>query len=76
MNWNLPYGTVVPPATGAVDHVSPLSDMTVATPRSCDGAPSPATAAVSAMTRIDRARLFVRGKHHELLRSIDKKQRL
>ena len=76
MNWNMPYGLIRSLAPSAVDHVSPLSDMSVNTPPSAGGAPSPTAVAINAMKPIDRARLFLEGRHNELLRSMDKQQRV
>ena len=76
MNWNMPYGLIRSTAPSAVDHISPLSDISVVTPPSTGGAPSPTTVAIKAMKPIDRARLFVEGRHNELLRSMDKQQRV
>lgn len=76
MNWNMPYGAMRSSAARAVDHVSPLSDIVVTTPPSPNGAPSPMAVAVKEMTAIDRARLFVQGRHMELLKSMEKPQRV
>lgn len=76
MNWNMPYGLIGSLAPSPVDHVSPFSDLSVTTPPSAGGAPSPTAVAIKAMKPIDRARLFVGGRHNELLRSMDKQQRM
>ena len=76
MNWNMPYGTIRSLAPSAVDHTSPLSDINVTTPPYAGGAPSPTAVAIKAMEPINRARLFVEGRHTELLRSMDKQQRM
>ena len=76
MNWNMPYGLIRSLALSAVDHVSPLSDISVTTPPSAGGTPSPTAVAIKAMEPIDRAHLFVEGRHNELLRSMDKQQRV
>ena len=76
MNWNMPYGLIRSSAPSAVDHVSPLSDISVTTPPSAGGAPSPTAVAINAMKPIERAWLFVEGRHHELLKSMDKQQRV
>lgn len=76
MNWNVPYGLIRSTAPSAVDHISPLSDISVITPPSAGGAPSPTAVAIKAMKPIDRARLFVEGRHNELLGSMDKQQRV
>ena len=76
MNWNMPYGLVGSRAPSAVDHASPLSDISVNTPPSAGGPPSPTAVAIKAMEPINRARLFVEGRHTELLRSMDKQQKM
>lgn len=76
MNWNMPYGAMRSSAARAVDHLSPLSDIVVTSPPSPHGAPSPMTLAVKEMTAVDRARLFVQGRHMELLKSMEKPQRV
>ena len=76
MNWNMPYGLMRYSAPSAADHFSPLSDISVTTPPSAGGAPSPTAVAINAMKPIDRARLFVEGRHNELLRSMDRQQRV
>lgn len=76
MNWNMPYGAMRSSASGAANYASPLSDIEVTTPSSPHAAPSPMTVAVRAMTPIDRARLFVEGRHNELLKSMENKQRV
>ena len=58
------------------NHASPLSDMIVDTPPSQQNAPSPTSAAVQAMAVTDRTRLFTQGKHNEMLKSMDKQQRM
>ena len=63
-------------AARTVDHVSPLSDIVVATPPSPRGAPSPMTLAVREMTAIERARLFVQGRQMDLLQSLETPQRM
>ena len=75
MNWNMPYGVLRPSTVNAADHVSPISDVQVATPSSNQGAPSPMAIAVAENTAMDRAKLFVEGKHNELLQSMGKRQR-
>ena len=76
MNWNMPYGLIRSSAPRAVDHVSPLSDISITTPPSAGGPPTPTAVAVNAMKPIERAWLFVEGRHSELLRSMDKQQRV
>lgn len=76
MNWNMPYGIMRSSATTAVDHVSPLSDIIVTTPSSPHGAPSPMAVAVKEMTAIERTRLFVQGRQMDLLRSLERPQRI
>ena len=76
MNWNMPYGSIRSLEPSAVDHFSPLSDISVNTPPSAGGAPSPTAVAIKAMEPIGRARLFVEGRHNELLKSMDKQQRV
>ena len=74
MNWNMPYGAMRPPAARAADHPSPLSDVVVTTPPSQHGAPSPMAVAVREMSAVERARLFIQGRHMDLLESMDKSQ--
>ena len=50
--------------------------MVVATPSSQQSVPSPTAIAVNAMTAIDRARLFTQGRHNEMLKSMEKQQRM
>lgn len=76
MNWNIPYGVVGSPATKAVDHFSPLSDVVVITPQSPRDAPSPMTVAVREMSAIEKSRLLVQGKQMDLLKSLDTPQRM
>lgn len=76
MNWNVPYGPMGSSAVGAVDHISPLSDIVVTTPPSPRGAPSPMTIAVREMSAMERTRLFVQGKHMDLLESLENHQRM
>ena len=75
MNWNMPYGITIPRAAMAVDHTSPISDIQVATPSSTVDAPSPMAVTIKEITALDRARLFVEGRHDELLQSMRGKQR-
>lgn len=74
MNWNMPYGAIRSSASRVADYASPLSDIVVTTPSSPHAAPSPTTVAVRAMMPIDRARLFVEGRHNDLLKSMENKQ--
>lgn len=74
MNWNMPYGTMRASAITAVDHISPLSDIMVATPPSPRTVPSPMAVAVKELTTAERTRLFVQGIHMDLLRSLEKPQ--
>ena len=75
MNWDMPYGIMKPSMPISSNHISPLSDIVVATPSSTYEAPSPTAVAVREMTGVQRARLFVQGRHHDLLKSIGKQQR-
>ena len=89
MNWNMPYGALRSSTTKAIDHLSPFgvaastpSDILVATPASMrDGpsptnAPSPMSRALIAKAANDRARLLVEGRHDDLLRSMEKQERV
>lgn len=76
MNWNMPYGPMGSSAVRAVDHGSPLSDIVVTTPPSPGGAPSPMTVAVREMSAIERTRLFIQGRHMDLLESLENPQRM
>lgn len=75
MNWNMPYGVPALSTDMTVDHPSPMSDIEVATPPSNHDAPSSMAVTVKEITAIDRARLFVEGRHDELLQSMRGKQR-
>ena len=60
--------------------VSTPSDVVVATPfatnaQSPHNVPSPMTVALKEKTAIDRANLFVQGRHHELLSSMNRVER-
>lgn len=55
-----------------MDHVLSLSDVVVTAPQFPHGAPSPMAVAVTEMTGIGRARLFVQGRHMELLKPMEK----
>jgi hypothetical protein len=89
MNWNMPYGALRSSAARAVDHFSPFgptastpSDILVTTPTSEQvgpsprNAPSPMSVAVRGKIANDRARLFVEGRHDDLLRSLEKQERV
>ncbi|KAA6410811.1 MAG: hypothetical protein FRX48_05121 [Lasallia pustulata] len=89
MNWNMPYGALRLSTAKAIDHRSPFggaastpSDVMVATPSSIGGVPSPTNApspmsvALTAKAANDRARLFVEGRHDDLLRSMEKQDRV
>ena len=76
MNWNMPYGILRYSNIGTGDHPTPLSDLTVATPKSQHDPPSPMAIAIQSVNALDRARLYVEGKHFELLVSMDSKQRM
>ena len=76
MNWNVPYGVARSSSSPANNHVSPLSDFTVATPPSPRGAPSPMAMAVQTMTTATRARLLAQGRHNDLLKSMEEQQRV
>lgn len=83
MNLNLPIGVLRSLMTIYPDHTSPaspMSDIIVETPTSTGDRPSPRDAA-SPMTVVarmvsanERARLFVEGRHFELLRSMGMKE--
>lgn len=68
INWNMPYGAMRSSAARAADHISLLSAIVVTTSPSPNGASSPTAVAVRVMTAIDRARLFVEGRHNDLLK--------
>ena len=72
MNWNMSYGTMRSSAARAADHVLSLSDVVVTAPQFPHGAPSPISVVFTEMTAIGRARLFVQGRHMELLKSMKK----
>ena len=76
MHWNMPYGLMKSPATGEQNHVSPLSDYSVATPPSPRDTPSPMAVAIKDTTRIDKTRLLVEGNHSDLLRALVKQERV
>jgi len=71
---NLPHTDAEPPAPTP-------SDMSIDTPSATAGptpmaAPSPLTTTIQKKAAIDRGRLFVDGKHDELIRSMNGKERL
>jgi hypothetical protein len=87
LNWNIPYGALGSLQSGS-DHPSPFgpsvstpSDISImATPpanlvSSPRDAPSPLSTALKRKTAIERAQLFVQGKHDDLIRSMDKAER-
>jgi hypothetical protein len=90
-SWNMPYGAWRSAPTRATDQfspagpavsVSPPSDVVVTTPASA-GAFSPAadspsglSKAIQQMNAIQRALLFVEGKHDELVKLMNKQQRM
>ena len=76
MNWNMPYGAMIPSSMIVGDHVSPLSDFTVTTPASHGDAPSPVALAPRSIRAAEGTKLFVEGRHNELLQSLDRKQRV
>src|SRR5438046_2168218 len=91
LNWNMPYGALGSSRSRDTDHPSPLghsvstpsaiSDVSMATPpanvvSSPHNAPSPLSTALKRKTAIDRAHLFVQGKHDDLVRSMDKAERM
>lgn len=76
MNWNMLYGAMRSLEARAVDHISPLRDIVVTTPPSPSGAPFPMAAAVREKTAIDRARLFIQGRHMDGLKSMEIPQRV
>ncbi|OAL35869.1 hypothetical protein AYO20_04775 [Fonsecaea nubica] len=89
--WNMPYGALRYSQAGPINHISPNvvastpagnSDIVARTPGSY-GAQSPATDSPSGLSRalrtktaLERAYLFVEGKHNELLRSMEKSERM
>ena len=58
------------------DHASPVSDIVVATPSSQNEPNSPLATAMQSLASVEKGRLFVQGRHDELLLSMNKKQRL
>jgi len=74
MNWNMPYGPRQASGARRIDHLSPISDIVITTPTSANTAPSPTAAAIMALTAIDRAKVFVEGRHVELLKTMDSEQ--
>src|SRR5580700_2212468 len=89
LNWNMPYGALNSSRSRDTGH-SPfgqfvstpgaISDVSMAaTPAnsvsSPNNAPSPLSVALRKKTAIDRAHLFVQGKHDDLIRSMDKTER-
>ncbi|KAH0545456.1 hypothetical protein FGG08_000457 [Glutinoglossum americanum] len=90
LNWNMPHGALGSSRSKDTDHPSPLgqfvstpgaiSDVSVSTPPANAAsppynAPSPLSTALRRKTAVDRARLFVQGKHDDLIRSMDKTER-
>ncbi|KAI9764311.1 MAG: hypothetical protein M1840_008529 [Geoglossum simile] len=87
LNWNMPYGALGPLQSGA-DHPSPFeppvstpSDVSIMTTPPADitlsprDAPSPLSVALKRKTAIERAHLFVQGKHGDLIRSMNGAER-
>jgi hypothetical protein len=91
MNWNMPYGALRSSRARAIDHFSPASpvptltppsDVFVATPAAVSAlsppadSPSGLSKALQARRAVERAQLFVQGKHEELIKSMNKKEQL
>ena len=73
MNRNMSYGVLRSSETRPGEHISPISGITVATPPSQHGPPSPMAMAIKSITATDRGRLFVEGNKMNFLQSMDKK---
>jgi hypothetical protein len=83
----MPYGALDPSQPRGADRPSPFgpsvttpSDVSMGTPpggvvSSPQNAPSPLSSALKKKTTIDRAHLFVQGRHDDLIRSMDKAER-
>lgn len=91
MNWNMPYGALRSSHARAIDHFSPSdplalastpSDVFVATPAAntalspAAGSPSGLSKALKDKNAVERAHLFIQGKHEELIRSMNKQERV
>ncbi|KAF2853054.1 hypothetical protein T440DRAFT_497069 [Plenodomus tracheiphilus IPT5] len=84
LKWNMPYAAMQQLFAEQLSSTSPLtfaastpgSDMSFATPSSVtspqpQGAPSPNTSVVRMKKALDHARLFIQGRHDELLMALD-----
>ena len=87
----MPYGAMKRSKAGSMDHFSPLgvastpSDVLVTTPSTNAASPhavSPPTHVSSSLSAdlkikraVDRAHLFVAGRHEDLIRSMDQEER-
>lgn len=87
LNWNMPYGALSLSRSRNTDYPSPFapsvstpSDISVDTPPgnaalSPQNPPSPLSTALKRKTAIDRAHLFVQGRHDDLIRSMNNAER-
>ncbi|KAH0553065.1 hypothetical protein GP486_006742 [Trichoglossum hirsutum] len=84
--WNMPYGAMKRSKSGVMDHLSPLgaastpSDILVTTPPVNANSPQTHTSSLLAADlrmkkAVDRAHLFVAGRHDDFIRSMDQGER-
>ncbi|OCL14233.1 hypothetical protein AOQ84DRAFT_384874 [Glonium stellatum] len=88
LNWNLPYGALRLLRGKEIDHLSPLhpigttpqDDIAVTTPSagapSPNDVPSPTSKALNMKKAVDRAHLFINGRHQDLIRSMNTEERV
>src|SRR6266536_3439698 len=91
MKWNMPYGALRCSHARAIDHFSPSdpeasastpSDVLVTTPAAntalslAADSPSGLSKALKTQHAVERAHLFVQGKHDELIKSMNKQERV
>src|SRR5271169_2824275 len=85
--WTIPYGAMRMSKSRRIDMFSPAagplistpSDVLVTTPSSSHASPRNASSSMSAALKkglaVDRAHLFVQGRHSDLVRSMDGEER-
>ncbi|KAF2874415.1 hypothetical protein BDV95DRAFT_332278 [Massariosphaeria phaeospora] len=88
LKWNMPYGILQQFQAHVIDHSSPInfaaatpsSDVMVTTPiesaSSPQDAPTPTKTLIKKKQIMDRTRLFVQGRHDQLIGSMDKEERM
>lgn len=89
MKWNMPYGALRFSRTGPINHVSPYAvipspagDIKAYTPSASNAfsppadSPSGLSKALWHKTSLERAYSFMQGEHDELLRAMEKPERM